>query len=130
MRLFRSMIEAADGLPAVGPSARMLGVRPGNAPTPAVPAVHPQDVLAPGQGGMSVAPDDPMRLTRHRRPASLGGLGQDPVWVLEADDLGPHLQFRRDSPTHGVIEPKTATIFQDYLKGLAALRARWRLYCR
>ena len=71
-----------------------------------------------------------MRLTRHRRPASLGGLGQDPVWVLEADDLGPHLQFRQDSPTHGVIEPKTATTFQDYLKALAALRARWRLYCR
>jgi hypothetical protein len=44
MRLFRSMIEAADGLPAVGPSARMLGVRAGNAPTPDAPAVHPQDV--------------------------------------------------------------------------------------
>ena len=108
---------------------RMLGVRPGNAPTPDVPAVHPQDVLAPGQGGMSVAPDDPMRLTRHRRPASLGGLGQDPVWVLEVDDLGAHLQFRLDRPTHGVIEPKTATTFQDYLNALTALRTRWRLHC-
>ncbi len=130
MRLFRSMMEAADGLPEVGPSARMLGVRPGNAPTPDVPVVHPQDVLAPGQGGMSVAPDDPVRLSRHRRPASLGGIGQDPVWVLELDDLGPDLCYRSDSPTHGLIEPKTPTAFQDYLKALVAFRKRWRLYCR
>jgi hypothetical protein len=130
MRLYRSMIEAADGLPQVGPSARMLGVRPGNAPTPDVPAVHPQDILIPGQGGLSVAPDDPMWLARHRRPASLGGLGQDPVWVLELDDLVPHLRFSQDSPTHGVTEPKAPMPFQDYLKALAALRARFRLYCR
>jgi hypothetical protein len=130
MRLFRSMIEAADGLPAVGPGARMLGVRPGNTPTPDVPVIHPQDVLAPGQGGMSVAPDDPMRLTRHRRPASLGGIGQDPVWVLEVDDLEPLLRFRQDNPTHGLIEPKAPMAFQDYLNALATLQARWRLYCR
>ena len=129
MRLFRGMIEAADGLPYVGPSARMLGVRPGNTPTPDVPVVHANDVLAPGQGGMSVAPDDPMHLSRHRRLASLGGLGRDPVWVLEADDLGPLLQFRREHAAHGVIDPKTTMPFQDYVKALAALRARWRLYC-
>ncbi len=116
MPLFRSMMEAADGLPQVGPSARMLGVRPGNMPTPDVPVIQPQDVLAPGQGGMSVAPDDPLRLVRHRRPASLGGLGQDPVCVLESDDLGPQLQFRQDGPTHGLIEPKAPMAFQDYLK--------------
>lgn len=130
MQLFRSMIEATDGLPAVGSSARMLRVRLGNTPTPDVPVVHPQDVHAPGQGGLSVAPDDPMRLSRRRRPASLGGIGRDPVWVLEAADLGPHLQFRQDSPTHGLIEPKAPTPFRDYLTALMAMRARWRLYCR
>ena len=79
---------------------------------------------------MSVAPDDPMRLARHRRPASLGGLGQDPVWVLDLDDLKPNIRYRSDGPTHGLIEPKAATAFQDYLKALIALRPCWRLYCR
>ena len=130
MRLLISMVEAADRSPEVGPSARLLGVRPANRSTPDVPAVYPQDVLGPGQGGMSVAPDDPMRLTRHRRPASLGGIGQDPVWVLDVDDLGPLLQFRQDGTTHGIIEPKAPMTFQDYLKALGALRTRWRLHCR
>jgi hypothetical protein len=71
-----------------------------------------------------------MRLTRHRRPASLGGIGQDPVWVLEVDDLEPLLRFRQDNPTHGLIEPKAPMAFQDYLNALATLQARWRLYCR
>jgi hypothetical protein len=130
MRLFRSMIEAADGMPEVGPSARMLGVRPGNTPSPDVLVVHPQDMLTPGQGGMSVAIDNPKRLARHRRPASLGGLGLDPVWLLELDDLGPPLQFRQDGLTHGLIEPKAAMTFQEYLKALAALRTSWQFHCR
>jgi hypothetical protein len=79
---------------------------------------------------MSVAPDDPMRLPRHRRPASLGGIGQDPVWVLELDDLGPDLRYRPDSPTHGLIEPNAPVAFQDYVTALIALRSRWRLHCR
>src|SRR4051812_35516498 len=102
MKLFRSMVEGQDGSPEVGPSARKLGVRPGNAPTPDVLAADPQDIIAPGQGGMSAAPDDPLWLARHRRPASLGGLGQDPVWYIETDDLGPDLRFHQDSATHGV----------------------------
>src|SRR6059058_2366777 len=69
MRLYRSMKEAADGFPAVGSSSRLLGVRPGNAPTPDVLAVAPSDLVLPGQGGMSVAPDDPANLPRHLRPA-------------------------------------------------------------
>src|SRR5437870_13410912 len=100
MRLYRSMKEAADGFPAVGPSSRLLGVRPGNAPTPDVLAVAPSDPVLPGQGGMSVVPDDPANLPRHLRPASLGGTGRDPVWYIETDDLGPNLVFRQDRATH------------------------------
>jgi hypothetical protein len=45
MRLFRSMTEAADGMPAVGPAARLLGVRPGSSVTPDVFAIQPDASL-------------------------------------------------------------------------------------
>jgi hypothetical protein len=124
------MMEATDGLPEVEPSGRMLGVRPGNAPTPDVRAINPQDILQPGDGGMSVSPNDPMGLRKHRRPASLGGTGRDPVWFIETDDLGPDLQFRQDSQTHGVIEASRALSFQEYQDALAATRGLWSLYRR
>jgi hypothetical protein len=124
------MKESADGLPALGPSPRLLGVRPGNAPKPDVPAVLPQDVFGPGQGGLSVAPGDPMGLLPHRRPASLGGSGRDPVWVLDTADLGPDLQFCAETPAHGLVEPRRPMTLQVYEQALASLRPRWRLYCR
>ena len=130
MRLYRSMTEDADGLPTVGPSARMLGVRPGSHPTPDVLAIHPTAVVLPGQGGMSVAPNDPMGLQRHRRPASLGGTGRDPVWYIETEDLGPNLSFRQDRPTHGLIEPKDPLELQEFQNALAVTRPNWKLYCR
>lgn len=130
MRLFRAMKEDTDGLPMAGPSGRMLGVRPGNTPTPDVPAVHASDMILPGQGGMSVAPDDPMNLTKHRRPRSLGGTGQDPVWSIGAGELGPDLRFRQDSLTHGVIEPERPMTLREYQDALASTRLRWILHCR
>lgn len=130
MRLFRGMIEDEAGLPVVGPGARYLGVRPGGSPTPDVPAVNPSDPLAPGQGGLSVAPTEPRDLPRHRRPASLGGTGQDPVWYIETDDLGPDLLFRQDRPGHGVIEPSRPMTLQAFQEALARTQSRWKLHCR
>jgi hypothetical protein len=130
MRLYRSMKEARDGYPVVGPGGRLLGVRPGNDPTPDVLAVAPNDTLLPGQGGMSVAPDDPLHLPSHRRPASLGGAGRDPVWYIESDDLGPDLAFRQDRPGHGLIEPKHLLTLQAFGNALAATRHGWKLQCR
>ncbi len=127
MKLFRSMREDVNGLPMIGPSGRMLGVRPGDGPTPDVLAVQASDVMLPNQGGMSVAPDNPWHLLRHRRPQSLGGSGLDPVWSLETAELGPNLQFRQDSPTHGVIEPLRAMTLQEYQEALSATRTRWKL---
>jgi hypothetical protein len=130
MLLFRSMKEDADGAPAVGASGRLLGVRPGNAATPDVLAAASTDLVGPGQGGMSVAPGDPLYLQRHRRPPSLGGTGQDPVWCIEEDDLGPDLIFRQDRVTHGVIEASRTMTLQELQDALAATRSRWRLYRR
>ena len=127
MKLFRSMKEDVNGLPMVGPGGRMLGVRTGDDPTPDVLAVQDSDVILPNQGGMSVAPDNPRHLLRHRRPQGLGGTGLDPVWSLETTELGPNLQFRQDSPTHGVIEPQRAMTLQQYQAALSATRTRWKL---
>lgn len=129
MILFRSMTTAADGLPVTGPRARLLGVRPGNARLPDVPAVSPQDVVLPGQGGLSTAPDDPLHLLPHRRPPSLGGTGQDPVWCLETHDLPPELTIRQDKPTHVLIEPAYPMTLQEFQDALARTRTSWRLYC-
>ena len=118
------MTPAADGLPAVGQSARALGVRPPTDPTPDVLA----DPVSPGGGGLSVAPLDPQNLPPFRRPAALGGRGRDPVWVIAAHDLGPDLAFRRDSATHGLIEPARPMTLLEYETALAATRTRWRLW--
>ena len=130
MRLFRSMKEDSNGVPTIGHSGRMLGVRPGNNPTPDVLAVQASDLVLPNQGGMSAAPHDPLHLLRHRRPPSLGGTGHDPVWYIETDELGPDLQFRQDRPTHGVIEPVRPMPLQEYQDAVADTRGRWKLYCR
>jgi len=124
------MKEDADGLPLVGRSPRMLGVRPGNNRTPDVPAINPSDPVSPGLGGMSVAPDDPMHLQRYRRPPSLGGIGQEPVWWIDSDDLGVELRFRQDGATHGLIEARYTIPLGDYEAALAKTRSRWTLYCR
>ena len=130
MKLFRSMKEDVTGLPMIGQSGRKLGVRLGDDPTSDVTAIQDSDLVFPNQGGMSVAPDDPMHLLRHRRPQSLGGTGLDPVWSLETNDLEPNLQFRQDSSTHGVIEPLQAMTLQQYQAALSATRTRWKLSCR
>jgi hypothetical protein len=130
MRLYRSMKEAADNYPEVGSSGRRLGVRRGNDPTPDVLAVQPTDTVTPGQGGMSVAPADPLHLQRHRRPASLGGTGRDPVWYIESEDLGPDLDLRLDKPGHGLIEPQRPLTLQEFQDALANTRPRWKLCCR
>ena|SRR5438874_9876668 len=130
MQLFRSMKEEVDGLPAAGPSGRMLGVRPGNHSTPDVQAARPSDIVLPGQGGLSVAPDDPMHLQRHRRPVSLGGIGRDPVWYIDTADLSPDVCFRQDRPNHGLIEPAQTMTLQAFQDILAQTRSRWKLHCR
>lgn len=69
-------------------------------------------------------------LPRHRRPQSLGGVGQDPVWFIDREDLGSDLRFRQDSANHGLIEPVRTTTLQGVQDALAATRSRWQLFCR
>lgn len=126
MKIFRAMAVDADGRPQVGPSARKLGVRGLEAGRNAdVPVADPTDVVTPGSGGMSVAPHSATNLPPLRRPATLGGSGRDPVWVLETDDLETDLRFRQDSGTHGLIEPATDMTRDEYEAALARTREKW-----
>lgn len=124
MLLFRAMKETSDSLPEIGPSTRTLGVRPGID----VPAQNPSDVVWPGQGGMSVSPDDPAYLPDFRRPPEFGGTGNDPVWIIHDDNLGPDLIYRPDPAkpgTHGFIEPGRPMTVQAYQNALGATQSRW-----
>src|SRR5688572_7304120 len=97
------MKESDQGWPEVGASARTLGVRPGID----VPAVAGDELVHPGTGGLSVSPDTPYNLPRHRRLPEFGGTGIDPVWVISDAELGPRLRYRPDpdDPRHGFVEP-------------------------
>jgi hypothetical protein len=130
MRLYRAMIEAADGLPEVGPTARSLGVRPGGGKYSDVAAILPSDPVVPGAGGMSATPHDLMDLPSYRLPRSQGGTGNDPVWSIELDDLDPDLQFRPDSAVHGLIEPVQTMTLQSFQQALQRTRRHWRFECR
>ena len=81
--LYRGMREASDGRPVCGSSARMLGARP-HIDVP----VDRSGIVHPGTGGMSVVPDSPRHLPRHRRPPEYGGTGNDPVWRIQETALG------------------------------------------
>ena len=128
--LYRSMLEASDGLPLCGERNRVLGVRPGGSANPDVPAMNAIDVVASGDGGLSVAPDDPMHLPDFRRPPSLGGRGQDPVWWIDECELGPDLTVRRDSTNHALIEPSRPMSLQEFQDALAATRDLWHIHSR
>ena len=108
--------------PQAGPTARELGVRPG-VDTP--DAVKDRDDVDPGDGGMSVAPDDSMNLQSHRHPPALGGTGKDPVWTIDTSQLGPKLKYRRDSSRHGTILPATKMSLAEFQKGLADTASNW-----
>lgn len=106
------------GRPQVGP--RDLGVRPGIDVCP-----DSAGLVAPGQGGMSVTPDDPMELPIFRRPRNLGGTGRVPVWQLYEPDLPDTLRYRSDSRTHGLIEPMMTMYLKRFEHCLAGTAAHW-----
>lgn len=124
-RLYRSMRTAGDGLPAAGSTARALGAR-----REIDIRVDDDGMVVGGGGGMSVAPDSPMNLPGHRRPPQYGGTGKDPVWELDAVELGNELVYREDplmSGVHGFVEPAMRMPFDGYQDALLRTRGAWRL---
>ena len=83
----------------------MLGVRPGVD----IPVDY-TGLVASGQGGLSVTPDELARLPPHVRPARFGGKGKLPVFELSVRSLGERLAWRPDPDRpdrHGFVEPST-----------------------
>ncbi len=103
-RLYRGMEETPDGEPAIGPSAITLGARPHiDIRVDLSGSVHP------GTGGMSVAPDTPSNLPRHRRPPEHGGTGKDPLWSIQeisrdSSILGEAISMNLESEIKGALK--------------------------
>jgi hypothetical protein len=123
--VYRSMKPGPGGLPLPGPSARELGVRPGKD----IP-VRPTGLVSPETGGMSVSPGSPTNLPLHRRPPAFGGTGKDPVFAIDADDLGAHgLHYRPDPENpvrHGFVEPSREMSLEEYQGAIRSTAASWR----
>lgn len=126
MKIYRAMSRDSDGLPQVGRSARKLGVRTLDwLPHNDVNAVLPDDMVVPREG-LSVAPHDPANLPTNRRPPQVnGGVGKDPVWEIDTDDLGDDLEFVQDSPSHGIVGAKSPITLSELEQALTATRPRW-----
>jgi hypothetical protein len=118
-RVYRSMIEAPDGLPLATPTARGLGIREWDAEVDEFGLVHPDG------GGMSVAPDAIENLPQHRRPPEHGGTGLDPVWELSLGDLPDALNYRQTSDSHGLLEPSESMYLGEYEEAIVDTRGTW-----
>jgi hypothetical protein len=128
--IYRSMKENSVGQPMVEESARGLGVRPG------VDIDINMGMVVPFTGGMSASPLTPMNLPSHRRPASMGGTGKDPVFQMNTKDLPSGLVFVPDkfnnngAAIHGTIQPKGPVSYQVYKRLLESTQPKWSLYGR
>lgn len=130
--VYRAMTAAADGRPLLAPSARGLGVRTSADP---LDIGVEQGMVGPSTParGLSVAPDTPMNLPRHRRPPEWGGTGKDPVWSLDLGKLPDALRYVPDQVAgagerarHGIIEPATRMPLEEYEEALASTRDLWQ----
>ena len=144
-RTYRAMTpdHADPDRPAIGRSARMLGIRP----PPGGNDVHPDDRgnVGPICEGMSVAPSV-ATLPHHRCPPRLrhlhpGAEGKDADRVFamgegpfQAGIVASGLKLCPDKPNptsgiieHGVVEPDAETPLTDYERRLAETQGTWRI---
>jgi hypothetical protein len=49
------------------------------------------------------------------------------VWVIDDAELPRELSFRRDKPTHGLVEPSVEMTLAEFQAALASTRDRWVL---
>ena len=117
--VYRGMIDAG-GKPALGESARKLGVRVG-------PDLDVVDGVAKhNQKGMSTSPDNPENLPKHRRPKEFGGTGRDPVWEADSSELtNETIEWHQDGPTHGIVRPTEDMPYDGFKAALEATQDRW-----
>lgn len=119
------MLRNPDGSPQCGSENCRLGVRiPIDIRPDAVGFVHA------GTGGMSVTPDDLVRLPPHFRPIAYGGIGKLPVFAMLTSRLGDFLSCRRDPKgpeRHAFVEPAGVMPLAAYQDHLAATAPNWQV---
>jgi hypothetical protein len=127
--LFRSMKSGGEH-PALGPTTRQLGLRT-NAGEESDITIDDNGLVHPGNEGLSVTPDDPMRLKPYRRPEVWGGKKScPPVWCIRIDRLGSDLAYREDPrnpENHGFIVPAYDMPFDQYKSAIEATRELWEI---
>jgi hypothetical protein len=125
---YRAMTPGQDGSPSVGRSARRLGVR-----VPGDIAPDASGRVAPGAGGMSVAPDSQWNLPNHRRPRRLGrgstGPDEDRVFSILPQPLQNRGLVARPDPVapaiHAFVEPAEVVQLPVFESSLVATRPDW-----
>jgi hypothetical protein len=114
-----------DGLPMIGHKfGSTLGARVGDDVEPT-----PTGTVGPGCGGMSVSPDEPERLPKHRRPPQFNGTGRDPVWRISPQALDRRLQCvpdPDDPERHWLVEPVVDMPVAEYQSLIEATRSHWQ----
>lgn len=109
---FRAMRIDADQAPLLRNSSTGLGTR-----VPGDIGASLEGVVYVESGGVSVTFDDPQHLPPNLRPRQYaGGKCKEPLWVIEAGAISPHLRVRLDpaDPTHGLVEPRRTMHFIEY----------------
>jgi hypothetical protein len=133
MKVLRAMSSGLDGRPEVAVAgknpARTLGVRTGGRRFDI--EVSSAGFVQPEKGGMSVSPPPPENLEEHRRPPKYGGIGKDPVWEIDTEQMTSDLAYRPDPSNpdkHGFIEPSKPMPLDDYVSALHSTRGLWKRY--
>jgi hypothetical protein len=123
---YRAMRANSDGRPMCGTSGARLGVRARDI------SIGVDGKVQPGQGGLSLTPDDPARLPEEFRPESLpGGIGRLPVFEIGPRDVGSSLKISPDSRRplwHAYLEPSRPMNLDNYQSLLCATAPAWRRY--
>lgn len=120
--VYRGVTEDG-GNPALGESARKLGVRKGTDIT-----IDDKDNAVHDEKGMSTSPDDPKNLPSHRRPLEFGGTGKDPVWETDSSSLtNDKIEWFEDKPgEHGIVRPKKDMPYNDFKDSLEGTQNSWK----
>lgn len=120
------MRAAEDDSPLVGGSARYLTVR-----RDVDILVDEEGMVEPEAGGMSVSPPPVRNLHPLRLPRELGGVGKDPVFEVETDELHEALAYRPDPENpegHGFVEPSRWMPFAEYERAVHETRPLWKRF--
>ena len=122
--VYRGMTDAG-GVPALGESARKLGVRKGTDLT--VETVGDTETAKHDKKGMSTSPNSPKNLPSHRRPSEWGGTGKDPVWEIDSSDLNTDkIEWHEDDPgKHGIVRPTRDMPYSEFKSELEGTQSKW-----